>query len=161
MRYLPMVLVLLGALLLPPPLDAAPKGDKRVESALKRLKVSYEVDDEGDFLLDFAMDGNRTQRVVVFSRTQTYGAYEIREIASGAHYAALPIDGTVATQLMLDNPTRKVGHWEMQSGSDAWSVVFTARIPAKMKPDQLLDVIEAVGATADDMEQRLNGGDRF
>ena len=49
--------------------------DSRVEKALKKLGLKYEVDEDGDFKLVFAVEDNR-------STTETLGKMEIREVWS-------------------------------------------------------------------------------
>ncbi len=56
--------------------------DPRVEKALKKLGLKYEVDKDGDFKLVFSVEDDRTQVVFINSTTETLGKMEIREIWS-------------------------------------------------------------------------------
>jgi len=65
--------------------------DPRVERALKKLGMKYKVDEDGDFKLVFAVEGNRMQVVIISSTTETLGKMEIREVWSPiAKFASTP-----------------------------------------------------------------------
>jgi hypothetical protein len=65
--------------------------DPRVEKALKKLGLKYKVNEDGDFKLVFAIEGNRTQGVIITSTTETLGKMEICEAWSPiAKFASTP-----------------------------------------------------------------------
>ncbi len=60
--------------------------DLRVEGALQKLHLSYHIDDDGDFVLDWRLHGDRTQSIWIGSRTHLLGPLELREVWSIVAY---------------------------------------------------------------------------
>ncbi|MDT7942747.1 MAG: hypothetical protein RQ993_05680, partial [Bacteroidota bacterium] len=86
--------------------------DPRVERALKKLGLKYKVDEDGDFKLVFAVEGNRTQVVIINSTTETLGKMEIREVWSPiAKFASNP-SCELSMDLLEKHGTFKIGSYQ-------------------------------------------------
>ena len=159
----------LGAMFLALGLAAlAPQGasaqvmpDKTVAKLLKKAGMGYQVDSDGDFRVVYSVGEERTQLAIIRSATESYGDVTIREIWSPAQDSGEPFPQDVANELLADNARRKIGAWEVQTYEDAHVAVFNAKVPAKLSVKELLAYMEMVVSTADEMEERLNGGDNF
>jgi hypothetical protein len=155
---------LLCAMLAAPAVAAPPGGtsapDKSVIKALKKMKMVYEVDADQDFKVVFDLGSGRTQLVIVRSAVEHYGSLAIREVMSAAWSSPEPPDAELLTKILADNTSKKIGAWELHQGSQH-TLVFTARVPAKLNHRQLLDAMEATMTTADDMERQISQGDEF
>ncbi len=94
--------------------------DPRVERALKKLGLKYEVDEDGDFKLVFAVEDNRAQVVIINSTTEALGKMEIREVWSPiAKFASNP-PCDLSLELLEKHGTFKIGSYQykkLRSGS--------------------------------------------
>jgi hypothetical protein len=133
----------------------AAEADRRVEKLLDRARIAYEVDDQGDFRVTYALDEGRSQMVIVRSPTTAYGALDQRELVSaGYRSATLALPPEVANRLLELNANARLGGWARQ-GPMALLVV---RIPADADGRELADALEYTARAADAAERELNGG---
>lgn len=137
---------------------AAAKADPSVARVLDGLGYTYEIDEEGDYKLVFAMgedEGGRSQLVYVRSPTESYGTHRIREIWSPAYLsAAADFDAVVANRLLAATQESKMGAWAKQNRY----AVFVVKVPAEATAEQLDDAIDAAVKSADEMEAHLTPG---
>ncbi|MGO4259119.1 hypothetical protein [Lysobacter sp. TAB13] len=127
-------------------------GDPRIRAQLEGLGYKYEVDKDGDFVLTFALDKQRSQMAYVLSGTQRYGKLEVREIWSpGYRGGDSQLPGDVANRLLEDSQLSKMGGWVKQDGV----AVFVVKIDAGASQDDLDDAIDYVVRAADKMEAEL------
>jgi len=136
--------------------------DPRVEKALKKLGLKYEVDEDGDFKLVFAVEGNRTQVAFINSTTETLGKMEIREVWSPiAKFASTP-PCDLSLNLLEKHGTFKIGSYQykkLRSGS--YLLVFIVHLSAKAPAEELGSIVGAVARTADETEMAIVGNDDF
>lgn len=145
-----------------PAAPEASKADARVRKALDQLNQKYSVNSRGAFRLEYRLEGDRTQLVIVESETTRLGALEIREIWSTSQRVAKgnpPAE--VLAKLLNDSQHKKLGGWQLVPMGEGSQVIFCAEIPADSSPEVLKTVIEAVTKSADLMEKELTGKDDF
>lgn len=134
---------------------AAPTADRRVEKALERARLAFEVDAEGDFRVAFVLPDGRSQVVVVRSATAGYGTLEVRELVSaGYRSATMALPPEVANRLLELNARTRLGAWSRQGPM----ALFATRMPAETDPKELADALEYTARAADAAEKEINGG---
>ena len=130
--------------------------DARIKAQLAELEYEYEVDDDNDFKLVFAVgDDERSQIVYVRSPVETYGTHAVREIWSPGY--ASPngeFPAQVAIRLLEASSDAKLGSWVKQ-GRNA---VFVVKIAADASKEELDDAIDLAVSLADEMEAELTPG---
>jgi hypothetical protein len=136
--------------------------DPRVEKALKKLGLKYEVDEDGDFKLVFAVEDNRTQVVIISSTTETLGKMEIREVWSPiAKFASTP-SCDLSLELLEKHGTFKIGSYQykkLRSGS--YLLVFIVHLSAEARAEELGSIVTAVAQVADKTEKGVMENDDF
>ncbi|QWF19415.1 YbjN domain-containing protein [Lysobacter capsici] len=138
-----------------PDANASKAGDARIRQQLDALGYKYQVDEDGDFVLTFGLDGKRSQMAYVLSSTQSYGNLQVREVWSPGYRGAdqdFPAD--VANRLLEDSHLSKMGGWVKQDGV----AVFVVKLDAGAAQDDLDDAIDYVVRAADQMEALLTPG---
>jgi len=137
--------------------------DPRVMRALNEAGLKHDIDDDGDYRVVVAWtDDDRSHLVFVNSLTEVLGGVEIREVWAVAYMVAEPsIPGKVAIRLLEENSKFKIGAWETGSNENGVRVHFNAKVPADASPAYLHEVINAVSATADELEKELLGTDEL
>lgn len=138
-----------------PKTNASKAGDARIRQQLDALGYKYQVDEDGDFVLTFGLDGDRSQMAYVLSGTQSYGKLQVREIWSPGYRGTdqdFPAD--VANRLLEDSHLSKMGGWVKQDGV----AVFVVKLDAGAAQDDLDDAIDYVVRAADQMEALLTPG---
>ncbi len=138
--------------------DPAPP-DARVEAALKTLDLSYDVEENGDYALDFDLDSGRGQTVWVRPTTAQYGTLAMREVFSIAFTptdsAAVVVVPNLAMRLLEENTDLVAGAWCVEDGG----IVFIVRVPAEASPDELMAAIHLAMTVADGLDDELHDGD--
>jgi hypothetical protein len=132
-----------------------PAVERRLDRQLDKARIAFEVDDQGDARVTYALPGPRSQLVVVRSATVRYGNLELRELVSAAFRSdttALPAD--VANRLLELGARAAMGGWT-RNGPMALLVV---RIPADADPRELASALEFTARAADAAEVELTGG---
>ena len=134
--------------------DAAPEHDERVKQLLNEKEVTYSIDSDGDFKVEFETEGGRTQLAFIMSATYEYGNFEIREIHA---YAYKGDDGVfpsaVMQKLLEDTYDKKLGAWAI-IGNYA---VFVTRIAADTDSESLWNALILTLEAADEMEKAFTG----
>lgn len=139
---------------------AAASVDPRVEATLKAAGLAYSLD-QGDFRLNYDLDGGRSQRVWVASRTARIDQFELRDVWSVAARGQGEVPADLARMLLGENVRMILGAWQVNQSQDEYLVVFTAQIDASAGAATLQEVIEAVMLSADRIEKRLGAVDAF
>jgi hypothetical protein len=137
-------------------------GDARVRRVLEQTDLRYTVDEDGDFRLSVAVANQRSQLVLISSRTETYGDLESREVWSvgfGPESGVIP--PTVGSGLLQANAKLKLGAWQIVSLGGKEAAVFAARIAAAPNVKALRDTIRVVAAEADEKEAELTREDAW
>ena len=134
--------------------------DPRVVAVLEAAKLPYALD-EGDFRLDYDVDGTRGQRVWVDSDTAKPDKLEYRAVWSiGARgQGQLPAD--TAQLLLRENARMIVGAWQVLQREGDYLVRFSAPVSATADAETLREVIEVVMYSTDRIEKQLSGKDEF
>jgi thiamine monophosphate kinase len=137
--------------------------DPRVEEPLKKLEWSYKTDEDGDYQLVMQTEGERTQLLVVRSKTFTVGKLEMREIWSAAGIYDGEIPAEVARALLDDSLQTKLGSWAIlpQSEGTKQLVLYVSRIPADADLETFSAFAEGVAQEADSFEMELTGKDDY
>jgi len=148
-------------------------GDSRVRILLDQLKLSYQIDDNKDFVIAFGIkedalsddDETRTQIAIISSDTHHIGDFEVRHIFSIGYEAIGELPRNVANALLIMNDNVKLGAWKAihvkKDGQDGMVAAFQAQVAADTDAQSLFTTLMAVCATADDVENKLTGEDRF
>ena len=140
-----------------PPQSAKGKADPQLKRQLEELKYEYEIDEDGDYKLVFAVDDEdkRSQVVFVRSPVENYGQHNVREIWSPAYKSATPtFPADVANRLLEASQASKLGAWVKQDEH----AVFVVKISATASTSELDDAITAAMLSADEMEAELTPG---
>jgi hypothetical protein len=135
--------------------------DVRVEKALTEAGIAYEIDEEGDFVVGFGLEGERLQSVFVVSETDTVEMLEIRQVWSMAFLSKRPLSADLANRLLRENGELVVGRWQIVLDGSDHLVLFAAQIPADSGGSSLAHVLEVVANVADDLEEELTKADEF
>ncbi len=134
--------------------NADPGFDERVKQLLEEKDVTYSIDADGDFKVQFDMDGDRTQIAFLMSTTYEYGNFEIREIQAYAYKAkdgVFPPD--VMQKLLEDTYSKKLGAWAIIDNY----AVFVTRIAADTDAESLWNALKFTLEAADEMELEFTG----
>ena len=155
MKMLPVILLLTTALAAG---AAAAEADPAVASQLDALGTSYEIDEDGDYMMVFEAGEGRSQLVYIRSPIYEYGAHTIREIWSPGYNApGKQFSAAVANRLLEDSQDAKLGGWVKQEQL----AMFVVKVDANASADALSEAIEAAMNTADAMELELTGTDEY
>jgi hypothetical protein len=129
--------------------------DPSVEARLDAQGIQYEVDEDGDYKITYAFEGeDRSQLVFVGGGTETVGGYVIREVfAPAARVDRDGVTGHVAHELLADSRTNKLGASEI--GGEV--LYFTIKLPDSVDGAQLETALALAAQLADEMEKKLSG----
>jgi hypothetical protein len=138
----------------------SPSGDPRVVAALKAAGLPYTFD-EGDFLLEYEVDEERSQRVWVASDTASIDQLEMRDVWSVAARGKGEVPAELARKLLAENVRMILGAWQVNQGPDEYLVVYSAQVAAAAEAATLQKVIEVVMFSTDRIEKQLSDKDTF
>jgi hypothetical protein len=141
-----------------PVVDRTP--DPRVAAVLKEANLPYELDN-GDFRLEYDVDGTRGQRVWIDSETAKLDKLEFRAVWSVAARGKGAVPAELANLLLRENARMIMGAWQVNQGKDDYLVVLSAPVGATADSDTLLEVLEVVMYSTDRIEKQLSGKDEF
>jgi len=136
--------------------DDSAECDARIQKLFDANDFKYEISAAGNFKAIMEFQSERTQLVIICSRTEFLGDMEIREVYSVAYDDTLT--RSELSDLMQNSGTKKIGAWQLE---DEGQLLFVAKIPAELSFDDLESVIWAVARTADDYEESALGTDEF
>lgn len=135
--------------------------DARVEKLLMEADLKYQVDEDGDFRLEFGLDDDRSQLVWIASRTSQYETLEVREVWAIAYRSKEPLSAEVANKVLLKNNEMIVGAWQLKKWGEDFVLAYAAQVAASTDAVSLRYAMEAVIVTADELEKELTGADEF
>lgn len=137
--------------------------DPRVEKSLNELKWTFKTDSDGDYTILLETAENRTQQVVVRSRTFQIGKVDQREIWSAAAIAEPDVDVELGRALLSLNLQEKLGFWCTipQEQAKKHLVMYIARIPAECDAETFSEYAQGVAEVADAFEQELSDQDTY
>lgn len=134
--------------------------DPRVAALLEAAGLPYEIDN-GDFRLEYDVDGTRGQMVWIDSETARLDKLEFRAVWSVAARGEGTVPADLAALLLRENARMVVGAWQVNQGKDDYLVVFSAPVSAAADAATLREVLEVVMYSADRIEKQLSGKDEF
>ena len=134
--------------------------DPRVAEVLKEAGLPYQVDN-GDFRLEYDVDGTRGQRVWIDSETARLDKLEFRAVWSVAARGKGAVPAELANLLLRENARMIVGAWQVNQGKDDYLVVLSAPVSAAADAATLREVLEVVMYSTDRIEKQLSGKDEF
>ena len=134
--------------------------DPRVVAALMAADLPYSIDD-GDFRLDYDVDGTRGQRVWVDSKTAKLDKLEFRAVWSIAARGQGQLPAETAQLLLRENARMIVGAWQVLQRETDYLVLFSAPVSVAADAATLAEVIEVVMYSTDRIEKQLSGKDEF
>lgn len=138
------------------------KVDDRIKTVLDSLQYKYETTPDGDFKMICKIDETRTQVVFVNSSTEFFQGMEIREIFSPAAVSAPEgLTAPFLRKLLEDNFGKKLGAWQMISGSQSSLIAFTVKTGASTPADNINKIIWMVAHTADELEKEISSADNY
>lgn len=147
--------LMLASLVTPAFAADVPPADRRVQKLLDQRKLQYEIDEQGDFRITYALADGRSQLAFVRSTSVSYGSLQLREIVSAGYRSAnTELPSVVANRLLEISNQSKLGAWVRQ-GSLA---LFVSRIAVDADARELADAIEFTVSVADATEKELSGG---
>jgi serine protease Do len=138
------------------------EADPRVAIVLSQLEIQYEIGSSGDYKFVFDLGEGRSQMGIIRSQTHEFMRIEIREILSIGLRSFGIFNAPVANILLQQNEELKIGAWGVvRDAQENYLAVFTAKVAADLKGEELMGVIGAVLQTADEMEKNVGLGDVF
>lgn len=143
--------------------EEAVTGDPRVRSLLDQLQFEYTVTSSGAFKLVLPADSNgeRTQLVMINSKTETLGKFEIREVWAPAYQSDGPLPRDVANKLLINSFDQKLGAWQTMQVEDSYLAVYAIKLAANADLDALRTSILICMRTADRLESELTNADKY
>jgi hypothetical protein len=139
------------------------KVDPRIPATLEVAEFKYRTDDDGDVIVLLGgFDEDRSQTVIINSRTYEYDNEEFRDVFSPAHTGELP-PAKVLAYCLKENNDIKMGSWRLQvsTKTEKVALLFGAQISANASPQRLKQVLLNIAKTTDDLEKKLSSQDKF
>lgn len=136
------------------------KADARLRKALNAANLKYTEIKDGNFRLQFSLEGDRSHVVFAESKTQNLGIIEVRQIWAIGWRGDGDPTANVANSLLYDSATRKVGAWELHSQNNgSVFAIFNVKVSADCDGAALKAILYGVAQTADELEERLLASD--
>jgi hypothetical protein len=159
-KYLCLSISLALALAAGAGLGAEGKPDSRVAKQLDRAELKYETTGSGNFSIVQELEGGREQTVYIMSKTETYGALEIREIWTNAGSFEEEPSPESMMELLGDNDIEKIGAWNLEASDDgSYLAYFAIKVPVYLRDKDFLDMLEFAATVGDEMEAKLFDAD--
>ncbi len=128
--------------------------DNRIKRILKKKKLKYTIDEDGDFKILYQYDDGRTQIGFIRSRTEEFQGIEIREIWSYAYKSeSEQLPAEVANSLLADTFQNKMGAW----AKDGPYALYVTKLAANAKANDVISALDFTMQVADDIEITLSG----
>ncbi len=161
-RLTPLCFILLPSILYP---VYAKDCTQWIKAQLDSMSASYTITEAGRFKVeypvDFSVDG-RTQLVFIDSKTQNFFTEDVLEIWSPVYSCRGPLSAEIANKLLKDNSEHLVGFWEVNTDSEGASfVLFKTVYEAEAIKKWFSLHIYYIASTADEMEKKLTGEDKY
>lgn len=160
-KSLASAVVLASPQAVPVTLTTNPKPDQRLITILNAAKLKYDVLPNGDCEVGFSLPHGRHQVVIVQSHTEWFGGLERRRIISAANQDATKLSKDILIKLMTDTNMQKVGCWAAIDVENRKILAWVAKLPADMKPADLLQVISIAATYTDGIETSITNTDKF
>jgi hypothetical protein len=141
----------------------AQTADTRVGAALDEAEVVYDVNDNGNYVVSYEINGNpeRSHSVYVVSVTDEYEGIEIRELwGMGAVLDDYP-DYDMLASLLEYNAGIKIGSWGMEYGENEIYLFYMVKVPAALSGKELANLIYFVAEVCDEFEEEYVGDDIY
>jgi hypothetical protein len=139
--------------------------DSRIRKLLTELGLKYGVTESNRFKLTLglgASNGDRSQLVYVDSNTENYQDMGLREVWSIAYICTGQLPNATLRLLLKENETRKFGSWSIQTDDEGDDyVLFKAHIGGNATKKAFKSAVNMVSESADEMEKKLTGGDKW
>lgn len=139
------------------------KYDPRIKTDLDALGLTYEILTSGDFKLVYNVADNRTQMVIINSKTEEYGGMEIRKLWS---VAGVPTDentypSDVLFAFLKLNAMYSLGAWEIAEEENQFFLLYNMRISVDTSQSILRELLNLSAIKTDEMEQNIKEEDNF
>ncbi len=141
----------------------AQAADPRVGKALDSAEVVYDINDSGNYVVSYEINGNpeRSHSVYVISTTETYEGLEIRELwGVGAVLEDYP-DYDMLAAMLEQNASIKIGSWGMEYGEAEVYLLYMIKVPAAISGAELANLIYFVAEVCDEFEVEYVGDDLY
>lgn len=152
---------LVFVLLLPLGLAAEGKPDARVQAMLDRVGLDYDIDEDGDFTVEFEQPGGRTQFATILSATEKYDGIEIREIYSDSGAFEAEPDLYTLLDLMTESGSNKLGCWALDEDDGLYYLYYTIKLPVSHTANDLAKMLDFAAMVADEREDQFFGTDDY
>ncbi len=140
--------------------DPLNRADRRVAQALRAAGYAYTIDDDGDYAVTVRFrEDNPTQLVWISSSTTEVAGTEVRRIWSAAYKTTKALSASLARRLLAENLGTAIGYWAAAETGNTTLVVFCTQVSADADATILDAAIQAIAATADELEKELLGSD--
>ena len=143
--------------------------DLRVKKLLDSKDVVYTINKYNNFKINVITENSpkeRTQGVLIRSKTNKYSEYEIREIYSTAlQIKKNDIKAKMLYELLVKNGEIKVGSWgidEYDSDKEYYYLSFSLKVGTNISADDFKSLLFLVANEADRVEKLYgNGNDEY
>ncbi len=139
--------------------------DTRIKKLLDSKNVNYSITKNGDFKINLITQEapkERTQRIYIYSKKESYRDFEILNIESvGFKIPKNSIKTPVLIDLLKKNGTIKIGAWSMyeyNSDPDNYSFSFEIKVANNISAEELVTLFNFVGFQADEKEKLWGNG---
>ena len=138
-----------------------PDPDSRLVTVLNELGLPYEKTEEADFRVTVPHPAEQRGHIVVLrSATNAIAKTEWRTAGAIAYrFPGDSIPEQAANTLLAHTGTVPIGGWAKHRIGGECLAVFTVQIPADANAEFMLEVLEGMAATVDEMERYLQGED--
>lgn len=159
---MPLCVILLISLLYP----AYGKDCKQwIKAKLDSMSAPYTITETGDFRVEFpvefSVDG-RTQFLFIDPDSKEFFTEDVIEIWSPVYSCNGPVSAEIANKLLKDNAEHLVGFWNVVTNSEGGSYVIFKRVYDVETIKKMFSLyIFDIASTADDMEKKLTGEDKY
>ena len=136
--------------------------DYRVKRLLDQLGLAYQLDG-GDYIVEFQIEGGRSQNVVISSETEEVEGLEIRRVWTMGLRSDSPLHADVANALLVYNANCPIGAWQLVRHKDGkgCSALFVVPVSTNTTATSLRSVMHAVARAGDELEEKFTGEDAF
>ena len=142
------------------PLAADTKPDASVQAMLEANGQAFEVSKSGNYKVELATTGKRTQLVFIGSATEQYDGVDIREIWSNAGDFPEEPDQATLVDLMTESGSNKIGCWALEKeASGSYLLFYSIKLPVSYTAEDLKMMLGFVADVADAREEQYFGND--
>lgn len=134
--------------------------DPRLKKLIEATKLKYRVNSAGNVLITYNVDSAaaRTHQVIVYSRSEEMGGFEVRECRLyAARLDILPTQEQLF-ELMKQSYTQKLGAWEMDFDDGKYYVFYNLKVPVEIDAKAFREILGSFVGIVDAWEVKLTGG---